>query len=351
MDEIAAKQFVIIENLENELQQQKGMLWVLGEIMKVANNISSFKDLMRNITDMLMGVTGVTTCYLWAYNNENLKVYFRSTELQNKFRQLGEKSIPSVLKALNGTHVFSKEEITSPLIQEIDIPGSRLAVPLMNFSENTLLGVLVLEHQEIDFFTPNKIIFFETLGIFIASNTKNSRLFQTVTEESETDPLTGTFNRRYLRKVLDELIHKHDKMTVGIIDTDNFKLVNDFQGHIKGDEVLKAIADAAQNFLRDEGGKIVRYGGDEFVLLVPKSIRDVLPMFLKFQEIIPSLPSIAKLNIPITITMGVCSYPEMTLNPSILVQVADNALIRGKQEGKNRVIIATKEDLEKIMED
>ena len=54
-----------VEYLQIELQQQRGMLWLLGEIMKAAMNITSFKQLMSVLTDMLMGVMGVTTCYLW----------------------------------------------------------------------------------------------------------------------------------------------------------------------------------------------------------------------------------------------------------------------------------------------
>ncbi|MGL4343991.1 MAG: sensor domain-containing diguanylate cyclase [Cellulosilyticaceae bacterium] len=345
MNDVGAMQFMMIEQLESQLQQQRGMIWVLGEIMKVANNIDSFEELMKIITDMLMGVTGVNTCYLWAYDHEGIKVYFRSTQYQNEFMELGKDKIPQDLKMLNGTHMCGKDEIHEPLIEGNTIPSSRLAVPLMDFTDNSVLGALVLEHDQAGFFTQNTIIFFETLAIFIASNTKNSRLFETVTEESEIDPLTGTYNRRLLTKVSEELIKQKAHMCVAVIDTDNFKRVNDTLGHIKGDEVLQAIAHSAKSYMSTSGGKVIRYGGDEFVLILPKPLEESISIFTAFQQNVPELPVIKDLQIPISITMGICAYPQMTLDANKLVAAADNALIRGKLQGKNRIIIAENSDL------
>lgn len=348
MDEVAARESMMIEQLERELQQQKGMLWLLGEIMKAANNINSFKELMKVLTDMLMGVTGVDTCYLWAYNGERLKVYLRSTEMQNEFKELSVTHLPEAIKQCSGTYMFSKREIKEAMVVGGQIPGSRLAVPLFDFNNNHVIGALVLEHQQEKFFTASNIIFFETLAIFIASNTKNSTLYKTIAEQSERDPLTGTYNRRYLEKALASIIDTAHKMTIAVIDTDNFKLVNDILGHIKGDEVIQAVAKTAQNYFGRYNGEIVRYGGDEFVILLPIESEEAICVLSEFQQMIPNIPEIVECEIPVTITMGVCSYPEMTKNTHMLIKSADRALLRGKEQGKNRVIIATEEDLEVV---
>lgn len=346
MNELAARQFIIIEELESELQQQKGMLWVLGEIMKVANNIDSFKELMKLITDMLMGVTGVNTCYLWAYDEKEVRVYLRSTAFNNEFLELDQETIQESIKDVAQTILFGADQIQYPLIKGCELPESRLIVPLMNFNDNSVIGGLVLEQQQKGFFTTNNTIFFETLATFIASNAKNSRLYEQVAEVSETDPLTGVYNRRHLSKMLEAYIQESAILSVAVIDTDNFKAVNDFLGHIKGDEVLQAIAKGAKQYLKKHKGTVVRYGGDEFVLLIPKGIKESLKIFTEFQQLVPSLPVISEISIPVTITMGVCSYPDMTLDLAKIVQAADNALLRGKDAGKNRVIVASYEDCE-----
>ncbi|MGL4736731.1 MAG: sensor domain-containing diguanylate cyclase [Cellulosilyticaceae bacterium] len=346
MNEVGAIQYLMIEQLEMQLQQQRGMIWVLGEIMKVANNIGSLKALMKVITDMLMGVTGVNTCYLWAYDGdaEGIKVYLRSTRDQNEFMELDKEKIPSEIRTIGGTYMFPKEEIKAPLIEGNPIPSSRLAVPLIDFNDNSRLGVLVLEHDEPEFFNQNTIIFFETLAIFIASNTRNSRLFESVTQQSEIDPLTRTYNRRILTKVTHELMDEPKNMSVAVIDTDNFKKVNDTFGHIKGDEVLQTIAHTAKTYLKEKGGKVVRYGGDEFVLILPTSLEESMTIFEAFQKQVPQLDIVKTLGLPVSITMGVCAYPELTKEPHRLVVAADNALIRGKSQGKNRIIVAEEED-------
>ncbi len=334
-----------VEYLEVELQQQRGMLWLLGEIMKEAVNISSFKQLMAILTDMLMGVMGVTTCYLWIKHKDDYKVYFRSVELQNDFREIRTLDIPMILRDLHGSYTFGKEEIVSPLIDCINIPLSRLAVPLKDFNDNSIFGALVLEHEQPNFFTDNTIAFFETLTIFISINAQNSRLLQSVSMESQTDPLTGTYNRRHLEKALDKIYIAKTVMTVAVMDTDNFKQINDALGHLKGDMVLKAISQLAKGSVKEYGGEVVRYGGDEFVILIPVPIDEAIHILEEFRRVVYYIQLTYDIDMPVTVTLGACSYPDMVDDPHLAVRAADNALIRGKTKGKNRVVLAIEEDI------
>ncbi|PHV69867.1 hypothetical protein CS063_13590 [Sporanaerobium hydrogeniformans] len=336
-----------IDYLETELQQQRGMLWVFGEIMKEAVNISSFKQLMSVITDMLMGVMGVTTCYLWVKNEEGYKLYFRSVELQNDFRERKVTEIPGFISQLKESYTFKKEEITAPLLSCLNIPLSRHAVPLRNFNDNSIFGALVLEHEAPNFFTDNTIVFFETLTVFISINAQNSRLLQTVAKESETDPLTGTYNRRYMQKVLDKVTNSKSILSVAVIDTDNFKTINDVLGHLQGDEVLKAIAQMAKGCVKEYGGEVIRYGGDEFVVLIPIPFEDAVHIFEELRRSVHYIQVIYGIELPVTITLGACSYPDMAPTPHQAVKAADNALLRGKAKGKNRVVVAIDEDIAK----
>lgn len=337
-------------NLETELQQQRGMLWLLGEIMKEAVNISSFKQLMSVLTDMLMGVMGVTTCYLWVNhednNKNNYRVYFRSVELQNEFKEIKQSNIPSTIGGLQKPYTFSKDEINKPLLDCVSIPLSRLAVPLKNFNDNSIFGALVLEHEQEKFFTDNTVTFFETLTVFISINAQNSRLLQSVSLDSLTDPLTGTYNRRHLQKSLEKMHKSHQAITIAVVDTDNFKTINDALGHLQGDSVLKAIAQLAKGIIKEHGGEVVRYGGDEFVLILPISLQEGMHVLEEFRNLVYYIQFAYEMEIPVTVTLGVCSCPDMVKDPYEAIKVADRALIRGKVEGKNRVVLATKEDMD-----
>ncbi len=339
-----------VEYLQVELQQQRGMLWLLGEIMKAAMNITSFKQLMSILTDMLMGVMGVTTCYLWLKRDtskvEDYKVYFRSIELKNEFREIKHIAMPASISDIIESHSFTKDEIDSPLIDCINIPCSRLAVPLRDFNDDSIFGALVLEHEEENFFTANTIAFFETLTVFIATNARNSELLQSVSNESITDPLTGTYNRRHLEHMLKEIYIDSKVMTVAVVDTDNFKSINDLLGHLEGDAVLKAISQLAKGCVKEYGGEVVRYGGDEFVILIPKPLVEAVHILEEFRQAVYYIPITYELATPITVTLGACSYPAMAATPQQAIKAADSALIRGKAKGKNRVVLATDEDIE-----
>lgn len=93
-------------------------------------------------------------------------------------------------------------------------------------------------------------------------------------KRSEEDPLTRLGNRYRLEKFYKKLmrrLNQYDRtLTVGIIDIDFFKKFNDYYGHIKGDECLRAIAHVIASFVEEQKGICVRYGGDEFVILVPE---------------------------------------------------------------------------------
>ena len=341
-----------IEYMQIELQQQRGMLWLLGEIMKEAMTITSFKKLMFVLTDMLMGVMGVTTCYLWLKNEnkkvEDYKVYFRSIELKNEFKVINNLEVPQPIANIDDTIHFAKSDINSSLLECVNIPCSRLAVPLRNFTNESIFGVLVLEHEEENFFTSNTIAFFETLTVFIAINAQNSKLMQSMSDDSITDPLTNTYNRRYLEHLLKEMDIDDNDMTVAVMDTDNFKSINDRLGHLQGDVVLQAIAQLAKGSTEEYGGKVVRYGGDEFVILIPKPINQAIHILEEFRKNIHYIPINYGLSMPVTVTLGACAYPTMTRTPQEAIKAADNALIRGKSICKNRVVVAIEEDIKAV---
>ncbi len=338
-----------VEYLQVELQQQRGMLWLLGEIMKEAMSIASFKDLMFVLTDMLMGVMGVTTCYLWlkvdSKESKDYKVYFRSVELNNEFNEIECITIPPDLANVNNSYLFDTKDIKRSLLECIKLPSSRLVVPLSNFGDETIFGLLVLEHEEENFFSSNTISFFETLSIFISVNAQNSKLMESISDDSITDPLTKTYNRRYLENLLAEMHADNKDMTVAVMDTDNFKSINDKLGHLQGDIALEAIAQLAKGAIEEYGGKVIRYGGDEFVILIPISIDKGIHILEEFRKNIHYIPITYGISMPITVTLGVCSYPEMISTPQEAIKAADNALIRGKGIRKNRVVLATQEDI------
>jgi diguanylate cyclase (GGDEF)-like protein len=159
-------------------------------------------------------------------------------------------------------------------------------------------------------------------------------------ELSTLDALTGLYNRRYLLSFLERemnLIYRHagDSYNCALlmVDIDNFKAINDNHGHEYGDEVLLSVAKLLKEHTRSYSIS-ARYGGDEFIMVVPKANLVAVEGLLKrFSES-------AKALLPTTLSIGAALLPsEGVLTPDQWIALADKALYESKNSGKHKYTI------------
>jgi diguanylate cyclase (GGDEF)-like protein len=232
-----------------------------------------------------------------------------------------------------------------------DIPRgwSWLAVPLR--SRETSLGTLVLCTADADAYREPEI---EVAAALVAQGMTaydNASLFAQVRELSVVDPLTGLANRRRFFEVAerDLLLAARQKRPAAalMIDIDRFKRINDTHGHPVGDEVIAAVAARLAGVLR-ESDVIGRYGGEEFCLLLPDlgagegGEPDVDAIGDEFGERLRAVVAAAPVEtsagpVRVTISVGVATSNPSDRHLGALLQRADKALYRAKQEGRNRV--------------
>ncbi len=163
---------------------------------------------------------------------------------------------------------------------------------------------------------------------------------------SETDELTGLYNRRGLQSHLEAIwklcLEKTLPFGVIMVDIDDFKTYNDSFGHIEGDEFLKRIAKSFEEFLSEEQFA-VRYGGDEFLIIVPKM---ALQELVSYAENLLKHIRLTEMNVRLekheigTVSIGVYSglLARETTMEEILYK-ADKALYKAKKDGKDRAQI------------
>lgn len=159
-------------------------------------------------------------------------------------------------------------------------------------------------------------------------------------DQSTVDSLTGVTNRRTMDSVLAEWIASNVPHAIILLDLDHFKSVNDTYGHAVGDKVLQFLARHMESVAR-EGDICCRYGGEEFVMLLPKTTADEAAQVAEqLREILSTTES--PCGKPVTLSAGIAVYPEMADSTEALIEGADGALYRAKQAGRNQVKVAEK---------
>ena len=174
---------------------------------------------------------------------------------------------------------------------------------------------------------------------------KLSRVYLLLKEQSIIDPLTQIPNRRFFLKRSDEEFRRaareHEPLALIMADIDYFKLFNDRYGHLEGDACLKTVADTMKSMLRRPPDCIARFGGEEFIILLPDTPAEGAAKVA--EQLRSAVEELQINNEPslcgdvVTISLGVAASENGKTPYEALLKEADKALYRAKEKGRNRV--------------
>ncbi len=211
------------------------------------------------------------------------------------------------------------------------------------YAEKKLLGVLFLSGAEENIFSEKQVESIKILSNQIAIAMEKVHLYDEVQKMSITDSLTGLYVHRYFQEKIENELKRTarygESLSLVMSDIDFFKSINDTYGHLAGDYILKTIALILKNNTTAVD-TVARYGGEEFVILMPGTDKENCHMkAVKIRKEIEKY-NFAYKGTPIKVTMsfGVASYPSDAITRRSLVDRADKALYRAKEEGRNRAL-------------
>ncbi len=221
--------------------------------------------------------------------------------------------------------------------------GSEVYVPLE--VRGKTLGVLVVQKTEKNGFKPGDVRLMMAVAGHIASALEVAQLHEKVKKSADGDALTGLANRRVFLSSLETAIRRASNddyggvVSVGILDVNQLKAVNDRYGHLAGDAVLSSIGSRLGSGFR-VCDVVARYGGDEFVVLLPgaskesasRRIEEDISQWVK--DTVES-PGGEKVGVP-GACFGVASYPEDGYEARVVLSVADDRLLRAKRRTGSR---------------
>lgn len=223
--------------------------------------------------------------------------------------------------------------------------GSLLSIPLIiHARDREPTGVLNVHKEKVDGFSPEDITLFTEIASDLANAIEKAKTYEETRELSMRDPLTSLYNRRFFNDHLEtEFVRaKRYNRTFSLLmlDIDDFKLYNDTNGHIKGDEALVRTATILTEKLR-KCDVVARFGGEEFVVLLPEIDHEgALKAAENLRKAIEEAEYFNEGALPrgrFTVSLGVATYPGKAESIIDLIDYADKALYTGKTRGKNIV--------------
>jgi diguanylate cyclase (GGDEF)-like protein/PAS domain S-box-containing protein len=233
-----------------------------------------------------------------------------------------------------------------------DSPIDSLCVPMV--AQGETLGVLHLQRDqsptgELEHVGASLLASREQLAVTVAGHIAlalaNLKLRDSLRNQSIRDPLTGMYNRRYLKESLEREVRRASRsqrsLAVIMLDVDHFKGFNDSLGHDAGDAILRELGTYLQSRTRQEDIPC-RFGGDEFVIILADTSMEVaVRRAQQLQEGIKRLRvqyGKEYLNAP-TISLGVAVFPDHGSTGEVLLRAADEALYSAKAQGRDRLIV------------
>lgn len=219
---------------------------------------------------------------------------------------------------------------------------SEICVPLLK--EDNVIGTINVESDETGRLTQTDVNILTTVASSLAIAIDNARLHEEIKKLATTDAVTGLSNRHVFEQMLSAEIERAQRLDINvsliIFDIDNFKEFNDTYGHPAGDARLREVANIIKKNLR-KYDIAARYGGDEFAIILSNTNEEQALTFAKRLHETAQQGATQNEKAGYALSMGIATLPQDATTHTKLLIAADNAALRSKHLGKNRIILAS----------
>ncbi|MBQ9232664.1 MAG: diguanylate cyclase [Lachnospiraceae bacterium] len=341
-------QRIEMQRTNKELAQVNKETEAQTKVMSFMASTFDISKCIEVLTDSIMETKLPKLCAIYTEPDEyinkrgNFTIKTNYTSVERRLRKEIEKIYSDLNTKVHDSHIYTGTEL-----ERFDFIGDANinSVAILPLAEGKkLYGLMIVASDKSDFFEKGLNYYEASVAEFNIS-VKNSKLYLMMQDMAHKDGLTGINNRMYFMQLFDDAVkkakRKKSSLSVALYDIDKFKTVNDTYGHLAGDAVIKTVASIGNKYAEDNGGFVGRYGGEEFLIVLPdKSEKEAFPILEAMHEEIKNTTvrhedSVINVNVCI----GLTSYPNICAEPSMLINRADMAMYYGKEHGRGRLVI------------
>lgn len=324
--------------LEEKYAQSYTVQLILEEITRELDS----DLLLKKTTDIIMGVFGSKRCVIYMFDEDSDALICRADSDNSAPQQTISLSSAGIISRSWRNHrVYTEADLKPKELEDLkrrNVYGCQ-TIPLNG--HRGCLGIMLIEHERAGGLSPDLAEFARLIAQEISLSMENAYLYGKMRQMATHDALTGAFNRMYLINYMADLFtNKVAMVTLLMFDMDHFKLINDRYSHLTGDLVLRTVASLIQKQLHL--GIFARYGGEEFVVVLPETGPDdgyKLAETFRRQVAVHNFVTAEGDQVPVTLSMGVASYPLYADSYETLLHRADEALYLAKNTGRNKVCL------------
>jgi diguanylate cyclase (GGDEF)-like protein len=329
--------------LHRKEQRHAAQLRAVSAIARQTTDVTDLNELLARLCALLLQGFPVDHVALLLIENQRLVLRAHCGKLQlsfhNDYDSPADKGLCVRALATENAVLCNDVSLEPDCLHWFAKVGSELCLPLISFGQS--LGVLSLCSTRKSALDDSELHALESVADICASVIQNAIHFNQVRHVAERDGLTGVFNRQFFDTRIGEELERsrryRSEMVLLMIDLDGFKGINDEFGHLLGDEALRQISAIFSQHVR-KSDIICRFGGDEFAILLPEtSTRKAYGAAEKLRRMVAEL-EIPGVTRPMTLSIGMASFPEDAKTRDELIKAADHALYRAKEGGRNRAV-------------
>jgi len=340
--------------IEANRNRQSQELAIFHDVAKALTSSLDLDSILQTIMEKMAEYFRPDTWSLLMIDHERDEMYFAiavgtaAEALKNVRLKVGEGVAGYV--AQHGERVIVPDVYSDPRfakrIDEMTRWQTRSVVCFPLRSGSRVLGVIQLVNVDMDHFGDQEIYFLQSLCDYAAIAIENARAVEKIQELTITDDCTGLFNARHLYKTLETEVYRSARFgyefTVLFIDLDHFKYVNDTHGHLIGSKLLAEVGYLVKAHLRLIDYAF-RYGGDEFVVLLPQTGKDaglVVAKRLRDNLRAGLFCRDEGLNLNVRASIGLATYPQDAKTPHDIIRQADEMMYLVKNTTRDNIGIA-----------